>query len=1114
LHELDLHIVTAVLVAHDGARWLPETLKALLTQTRPVQRLVAVDTGSQDRGPAVLAEVIGSGNLVTLPATTSYGAALAAGLRHPAASIPLAGSGQDHTIEWIWLLHDDSTPDPRALDRLLHAADADANIAVLGPKLRDWNERRILLEIGFTVDGFGRRETGVERRELDQGQHDGHGLRDVLAVNTAGLLIRRDVWDRLGGIDPELGVFRDDLDLCWRVHAAGHRVVAVSSAVMYHAEASARRLRSYGEVPARRLDRHNALLVLLANLPFGRMLRALARNSIGTLARAAWLMTGKQPQAARDELAALGEVLRGVRRLTRARIARRAGRGAVYRSVRRMMAHRVALRRLGDWLAGVVSGDSFGLHRDRDEDEGPVVPEAGPLRRLLSSPGVSLVLALTLVSIVAERSLIAAGGHFGGGALVPPTGGVAELWKQYLAGWHPTGLGSNAGAPPYLGFLALLSTVLFGKPWLAVAVILLGCVPLAGCTAYIAARTLVPDMYNRVADRRSGGRRIPAAVVRVWLAATWALLPIGMGAVAGGRLGTAVVVVLLPLLGVLVARTLGLPREAVAGMSPARRRSRARQSAWGVAALLTVAMAFAPLTWLLAALGGGLVWTAFGPRDRRADVVIALGLPPLLLLPFSLGLLMHPSRFLLEAGLHRPELVDPALPARSLMLLDPGGPGTPPWWAMAGLAAAAVLALPLRSRRTAVPSGWMLALFGFLAAIFVSWVTIGQGPDAARGWPSVALLFAAGGVLLAATSAMQRAAEVLSGRDWLYRCGGVLIALLAVSAPLAAAGSWMWRGADGPLSRSAADLVPDFIGQTESGSTQARTLVLNRRPGQAAVSYTVLRGTVPTLGESETQTSGKARRRMDDLVGSLAAGHGDGRALARMGVQYVFVSHPERDPLVPVLDAAPDLSRLGRGTGFALWRLVPQGGRLMLIDGTAVTPLRTGVRTASIQIPAGRPGRLLLLAEPADGGWSAPGWHGRTVDGWAQGYDVPAAGGHFTLTHGETSRHTWLVIQGLALLLVVMMALPAGAVEEAPAVRRGRRARGGPRTTRSAASRAAAMADTRDRAAAAAWSGARTAARYGTEALRDVRQRRRDRAADEPPVEEQVPDGPGEEVRS
>src|SRR5690606_2272724 len=119
--------------------------------------------------------------------------------------------------EWVWLLHDDCAPDVNALRALLAAADRDPKAAILGPQLREWHDRRVLLEIGVTVSRSGRRDTGLEPKEYDQGQHDEiHGVRDVLSVSTAGMLIRLDVWEELSGLDPSLPLFRDDLDLCWR----------------------------------------------------------------------------------------------------------------------------------------------------------------------------------------------------------------------------------------------------------------------------------------------------------------------------------------------------------------------------------------------------------------------------------------------------------------------------------------------------------------------------------------------------------------------------------------------------------------------------------------------------------------------------------------------------------------------------------------------------------------------------------------------------------------------------------------------------------------------------------------------------------------------------------
>ena len=226
--------------------------------------------------------------------------------------------------EWIWLLHDDCEPDPDALAELLRGAAETPGAAVLGPKALDWADRRVILEAGLAIDTAGRRVTGTEPREIDQGQHDGD--RDVLAVGSAGMLVRRDVWDEVGGFDPELRLFRDDIDFCWRVHAAGYRVRVITDAVVYHVEASARGRRQTSAAPhPKRADRRNALIVLLASLPLPSMVAALAGNAILSGARTLFFLLAKRPQAARDEAAALGCLLARPGLIAGARRRRRRG---------------------------------------------------------------------------------------------------------------------------------------------------------------------------------------------------------------------------------------------------------------------------------------------------------------------------------------------------------------------------------------------------------------------------------------------------------------------------------------------------------------------------------------------------------------------------------------------------------------------------------------------------------------------------------------------------------------------------------------------------------------------------------------------------------------------
>ncbi|WP_173577056.1 glycosyltransferase family 2 protein [Acetobacter fallax] len=64
--------------------------------------------------------------------------------------------------------------------------------------------------------------------------------RDLLAVTGACLLIRRDVYNRVGGLDASFRVTCNDIDLCLRVVNAGWRVVWTPHAVLTHLDGATR----------------------------------------------------------------------------------------------------------------------------------------------------------------------------------------------------------------------------------------------------------------------------------------------------------------------------------------------------------------------------------------------------------------------------------------------------------------------------------------------------------------------------------------------------------------------------------------------------------------------------------------------------------------------------------------------------------------------------------------------------------------------------------------------------------------------------------------------------------------------------------------------------------
>ena len=79
----------------------------------------------------------------------------------------------------------------------------------------------------------------VERGELDQEQHD--AVRDVFYVPGAATLVRADLFTALGGFDPGIELLGEDLDLSWRAHVVGARVLVAPGARIAHLEALGQR---------------------------------------------------------------------------------------------------------------------------------------------------------------------------------------------------------------------------------------------------------------------------------------------------------------------------------------------------------------------------------------------------------------------------------------------------------------------------------------------------------------------------------------------------------------------------------------------------------------------------------------------------------------------------------------------------------------------------------------------------------------------------------------------------------------------------------------------------------------------------------------------------------
>ncbi|MFI2211702.1 glycosyltransferase [Streptomyces sp. NPDC020141] len=1029
--EFPRHVVTAVVVSHDGARWLPDTLAGLLGQERPVQNAVAADTGSADESATLLADALGSDRVLHLARRTGFGTAVdeavrTAGtltpddlpyLKRPSGWDPVTRTWRDDAhelpelphgepVQWLWLLHDDSAPQPGALAELLRVADTDDHAGIVGPKLRGWYDRKQLLEAGVTIANSGRRWTGLDRREQDQGQHD--QIRSVLSVSSAGMLVRRDVFEQLGGFDRRLPLMRDDVDLCWRAHSAGHRVLVAPDAVLRHAEAAARERRTVdcaGRSVAgpHRVDKAGAVYTLLTNARAAALPYVLLRIVLGTVLRTLAYLIGKVPGQAVDEVMGLLGVLLRPERVIAGRRGRAASRSADAGSLRPLFPPPGAtVRATAEQIAGHFgAGDDDGSRHGGAVESGPggddaeylEIEQFARLKKIARKPAPVLFALLLIVSVIASRGLFG-GGALSGGALLAAPETLSELWSRYADDWHPLGAGGTQTAPPHLAVLAALSALFLGSTGFALTVLLVCSVPLAGLTAYFASRPLV-------------GSRL----LRAWASIAYAFLPAVTGALATGRLGTAVLAILLPL----------AARAAVSAHGLGRPGRPAWRAAWTYALLLTLLTAFTPVVWPIAAvLGLGVL--VLRRREALAHglrLLAVLGTPMLVLAPWSLTLLTDPSAFLREAGL---DLGAAPASAVDLLGISPGGPKTVGGLVLIGVVLAALAALLREERRFAVRAAWIAALVGLVFAVLAN----------RSGWAGPATLVYGAALLAAAVLGAEMGRTRVGAQSFGWRQPvAVLIALAAGLGPAVAAVGWMAGGAAGPLERRDPVQVPAFVAEESGTRDRPRTLILGGGSG-TTVSYTLLRGSGGRLGDAELTEAAGRDARLDKVVARLVAGSGADQTsqLSGYAIRYVLLRDGVSPRIGRVLDATPGLLRRSQADGSSLWQVDRQVARATIVGGEGdPLPVESDEVEARAEIPAGGEGRVLRIADRADEGWTAT-LDGRalkktTVDGWAQGFELPATGGRLHLTHENPAGHTvWIWAQALLALVLVVLALP------------------------------------------------------------------------------------------
>jgi GT2 family glycosyltransferase len=350
----------------------------------------------------------------------------------------IASTGPE--IDYLWLLHADARPRPDALSALV--AEIERNEASLaGSKLLKAGTMDELESVGGATDVFGEPYSGLDEGEIDLQQYD--VVREVAFVQSASMLVRRDLAQGLRGLDPLLPPVAAGLDFSQRSRLAGGRVISVPSSEVYHQARCGHRGRGWRE----QAGRLRAMLIayspltLLWVVPYDILVSIL--DSVASLLLLRWKPLVRHFLSWGWNIIHLPSTIRQRRRL---RSVRSEGDEELFRFHAKGS---VRLRSIGE----EVSGRALSVF---DDDQAL----ARGSRRIWSSPGIWGAIIAIALAVLGARSILLTGMPNAGFSfpLEPPSVAL----DRWFAGWNDSGLGSSTPVHPSVGLTGLASWLWFG----------------------------------------------------------------------------------------------------------------------------------------------------------------------------------------------------------------------------------------------------------------------------------------------------------------------------------------------------------------------------------------------------------------------------------------------------------------------------------------------------------------------------------------------------------------------------------------------------------------------------------------------------------------------------